>query len=167
MERMLFRCPKVTFGSVPNGAFEDALDIRALITAERFRVWWSQGNRDSVRYMSCARESLVQLAAFVRMIMSVEGVDMMIVYRRAAESEALATVYEKDHIEKTLPGLEAVYLTSRPVKMCDGTQVAMWVVKVRQGRMCSRSDPKVKFLKLMPQSYGTKVRHTKKRQARG
>ena len=62
--------------------------------------------------------------------------------------------YEKDHIEKTVRGLEAVYLTTRPVKMCNGTEAAMWVIEVRQGHMRSLSDPKVKILKLMPQSPG-------------
>ena len=158
MERMLFRSPKVTFG-----AFEDALDIRSAITAQRFRVWWSQECRDTVCYMSCSGESLVQLATSLRMIMALDGVDGMIIYRPAADSEALTTVYEKDHIEKTLPGLEPVYLTSRPVKMCDGTEAAMWVIEVRQGRMRSLSDPKLKILKLMPQSDGT-FRRVKKRQ---
>ena len=86
----------------------------------------------------------------------------MRVYRRAAEGEALATVYEKDHIEKTVPGLEAVYLTSRPLMMGDGTHVAMWVVEVRRCRMRGLTDPKVKLLKLMPQSEGTKVRRNDK-----
>ena len=52
MERMLFRSPRVTFGSPVNGAFEDALDIRSAIIAERFRTRWSQEFRDTVRYMS-------------------------------------------------------------------------------------------------------------------
>ena len=43
----------------------------------------------------------------------------------------------------------------------------MWVIEVRQGKMRSLSDPKVKFLKLMPQSNGTKVRCAKKRQTGG
>ena len=38
----------------------------------------------------------------------------MMVYRPPTEGEALTTIYEKYHIEKTLPGLEAIYLTSRP-----------------------------------------------------
>ena len=53
-------------------------------------------------------------------------VDRMIIYRPATNSEALTTVYEKYHIEKTLP-------TSRPMKMCDGMEAAMWVIEVRQG----------------------------------
>ena len=119
MERMLFRCPKVTFASRSNVAFEDAFDIRVAITAERFWPWWAK-NRDSVRYVSYAGESLMQLVASVRMIMSLDGVDIMIMYRPAAESEGLTTLYEKDHIEETLPGLEAVYLTCRPFKICGG-----------------------------------------------
>ena len=59
IERMLFRSPKVTFGPVSNGAIEDGLDIRAAITAERFRMWWSHEVRDAVRYVSHAGESLV------------------------------------------------------------------------------------------------------------
>ena len=105
IEGMLFRSPKVTFGSAANGAFEDALDIQSAIVAERSRAWWSQV--DTVRYMSCSGESLVQLAASMRMIMALESVDRMIIYRPAADSEALTTVYEKDHTEKILPGLEA------------------------------------------------------------
>ena len=120
MERMLFRSQKVTFGSMSNGAFEDALDMRTAITAERFRTWWSQEIKDTERYVWFARESLVQMAlkmaASVRMIMALDGVDRMIIYRPATESEALTTVYEKDHIEKAVPRLEAVYLTSQPVK---------------------------------------------------
>ena len=76
-------------------------------------------------------ESLVLLAASLRMIMALDSVDRMIMYRSAADSEALTTVYEVDHIEKTLPGLEAVYLTCRPVKMCDGVESTMWVIEVR------------------------------------
>ena len=95
--------------------------------------------------------------------MAFEGVDRMIMHRLAAESEALTTVYEKNHIENTPPGLEEVYLTSRPVKMGDGAHAAMWVIEVRQGRMRSLSDPKVKFLKLLPESDGTKVRRARKR----
>ena len=98
------------------------------------------------------------------MIMAVDGVDRMIIYRPTTSNEALRTVYEKDHIEKTLRGLGAVYLTSRPVKMCDGTETAMWVNEVRQARIRNVSHPKVKFLKMMPQSDGTKVRRAKKRQ---
>ena len=98
------------------------------------------------------------------MIMALDSVDRMTIYRPATDSEARTTVYEKDHIEKTLPGREAVYLTSRPVKTYDGTEVAMWAIEVRQGRMRSLSDPNVKFLKLMPHSDGTKVCRAKKQQ---
>ena len=48
IDRMLFRSPKVTFGSVSNEAFEDALDIRSAITVDRFWMWCSQALR--VRY---------------------------------------------------------------------------------------------------------------------
>ena len=96
--------------------------------------------------------------------MTLEGVDRMIVYRPAAEGEALTTVYEKDHIEKTLPGLEVVYLTSCLVLMGDGTHVAMWVVEVRRCTLRGVTDPKMKFLTLMPRSDGTKVRRAKKQQ---
>ena len=119
--------------------------------------------RDAVQYVSHSGETLVQLAASVRMIMSLEGGDRMIMYHPAADAEALITVYEKDHIEKFVPGLEAVYLTSRPVWMGDG-EATLWVIEIRQSRMRCLSDPKVKFVKLMPQSDGIKVQHTKKRQ---
>ena len=33
IERMLFRSPKVPFGSMADGAFEDALDVRTAIIA--------------------------------------------------------------------------------------------------------------------------------------
>ena len=91
--------------------------------------------------------------------------DKMIMHCPIAESEALTTVYEiENHIEKGLPGLEAVYPTSRPVKMCDNMHVAMWMIEVRQGRLRGLSAPKVKFLKLMPRSDGTKVRRAQKGQ---
>ena len=48
--------------------------------------------------------------------------------------------------------------------MGDGTHVAMWVVEVPQCKMRGLTDQKVKFLKLMPQSDGTKVRRVKERQ---
>ena len=150
MERMLDGSPKGTFRSLSNGVFEDALDIQVAITAERFQAWWAQENRDIVRYVSYPAESLVRLATSIRMIMSLDGVHRMSMYRPASESGALTTLHEKDHIEKTLPGLEAAYLMSRPMQMCDGAQVAMWVIEVHQGRMRSLSDPKVNVLKLTP-----------------
>ena len=67
------------------------------------------------------------------MIMALDIVDRMIMYSPAIDSEASTTVYEKDNIQKTLPGPEAVYFTSRLVKMCDNMEAAMWVVEVRQG----------------------------------
>ena len=77
-------------------------------------------------------------------------------------------IYEKDHIEKTLLGLEVVYLMSPPVMMGYGTHVTithtLWIVEVRHCRMRGLPNPKMKFLKLMPQSDGTKVCHAKKRQ---
>ena len=79
IERMLFRVPKVTLASVSNGAFDDALDIKAAITAEHFRTWWAQETRDVVRYISHAGEALVQPSAPIRMIMVLEGLDRMIV----------------------------------------------------------------------------------------
>ena len=106
--------------------------------------------RDIVRYMLHFGESPVQLVASLRMIMVLDSVDRLIIYRPTTDSEALTTVYEKDYIEKTLHGLEALYLTSRPVTICDGMEAAVWVIGVRQGRMQRLSDPKVKFLKLMP-----------------
>ena len=106
IERMLFRVPKVTFGSVSNGAFDVALDITAAITAERFRTWWTQETRDVVQYISHAGEALVQLSASIKMIMALERVERMIVYHRAIEGEGVTTVYEKDHTEKTLAGWE-------------------------------------------------------------
>ena len=87
MESMLFRSPKVTFGLVAGGAFEAALDIRSAIAAERFRAWWSQECKDVVcRYMSHSGESLVRLAATLRMIMVLDSVDRMIIYRLATDS---------------------------------------------------------------------------------
>ena len=115
-----------------NRAFEDAINTRTAITADKFRGWWSQEVRETARYLSCPGQTVVQLSASVRMIMGLAGMDKLIVYRPASESEALTTVYEKDHIEKTVPGLEAVYLTSRPVRMCDGAQAALWVIEIRQ-----------------------------------
>ena len=150
IERMLFRSPKVMFGSVANGAFEDALDVRAAVTADRFLGWWVQETRDTVRYVSHSAETLVQFATYVRMIMSPEGVDRMIMLRPTADGEALTTVYGKDHIEKSVPGLEAVYLTLRPLRVGDGPEAALWVIEIGQSRMWCLSIPKVKFLKLMP-----------------
>ena len=68
IERMLFWMPMVTFVLVSNGAFDDALDIRAAITAEHFRTWWAQETRDVLQYISHAGEVLVQLSASIKMI---------------------------------------------------------------------------------------------------
>ena len=56
------------------------------------------------------------------------------------------------------------FLSSRFLKTAGGTEAARGVVDLRRAKICTMNDPKVKFLKLMPQSNGTKVQHTKKRQ---
>ena len=142
MERMLFCFSKVTFGSMSNGSFEDALDIRTAITADMVDAG-SQGYCEIcvVCWGIPGAAGCVCSDGHVML----DGANRMIVYRPAAESEVLTMVHEKAHIEKTWPGVDAVYLASRPVKMCDSTRVAMWVIEVHQGRMRSLSDRKVKF----------------------
>ena len=48
IEHILFRSPKVTFGSVGHIAFEDALHMRAAMLEEKFRPWFEQETRDVV-----------------------------------------------------------------------------------------------------------------------
>ena len=117
-----------------------------------------------VRYVSHAWEILIDMYASAWMIIALDDVDRMIVYQPAMDGEALTAAYGKDHIQNTLCGLEAVYLTSHPVKMSEATHMAMWVVKMQRSRMCCLPDPKMKVLKSVPQGDGTKVRRAKKRQ---
>ena len=114
-----------------------------------------------MRYVSYG-ESLVQLAASIRRIMALDGVDRTIMHPRVAKSEALMSVFEKDHIEKTLPGLEAVYLRILPWRTSITHAATCVPLAIFTGRDVM-SDPKVKFPKLMPQRDGTKVRCAKKR----
>ena len=48
IEKMVFRVPKVTYGPVSNGAFDDALGTRTAIAPECFRTWWTLETTDMV-----------------------------------------------------------------------------------------------------------------------
>ena len=99
-------------------------------------MWLSQDVENTVRYVSYAGESLFQLAIFVRMIMALEDVAKISVHHCAPKSDALTTVYDKDHIGKNPAWVGGIVPDSvptedgpRPSKIGDGAHVAMWVIE--------------------------------------
>ena len=70
----------MTFGSIANGAFGDALDVCVAMLDDKFRPWFEQEARDVARCVSHVDETFIQLSVAVRMIMSLTTVERMIIY---------------------------------------------------------------------------------------